>query len=1337
VRTVHFTKALAFAFLGVLVLSMIIILLALSPLGVNTLVNIANNQDGVTIENPSGSFYSQVRLGKVRFNNPQIQVIADVVNLDLGLKCLFAVEACIDNLSARRLDVVLIEDTIPNPPPEALTQYIELPIAAYLNRLSLDRLSVYTQKIDQQKVLLAEVGSVNASVSMHKALRVNELTVNDAVVILPSQLDAREQTKKAESAQSNTRAVHWINLLNTVQYTPVVLPNVFVPINVELKKVALAKFCVKQLIAKDLCTTNTQISGNIQQQKLVVTIATSPQAQVVSNINLHATLDLADDFSHSVNVLLKANQKLSSKNAESIAISLVGKVNGTELSVSSPKASDEILALSAQFDITKTSLPLNIALSANNYQQTLAAWLPQINLPVAGVKASINGTSQVYKLTASANIDSEQASDINLVGALSLTDKYFTLSQLQTSGDVGQLNASLYTKLTQFAGINGVSLTSEIGFKNLQVKPLIAQVDSQLNGSISVNANITAEQLWGEVNCKKVQGLLQGLSISLQCDVAINKAGLVHIKSFALEQGKNRVAGNGKFELPWAVNNGDLNAASQENLRWLEDGKADLQLHVNVVDLAGLYPEVSGIIVGSASIKGQTDKPKIVASAAINDVKFDSFTVDQAQIDVSIDLAKDWQSNIKLMATKIGQEKLLAEQVNITLEGDLSAHTLSLNLQHPQYSLSHDISGQAIVNKDDWRWLGKWEKGVFAFAFDSFTLEKPTSININSKSANIRSHCWLSLNDSSRLSKQLFAAPLTPVSSANGSSSESNRALCVEQMQYSESLSKVSANIAYNLKMPFLYYFPDIIEQGTSLPFSTDIELSYTPEKGIELDTYSLMTQANITTSKHNIELLAAVANISLQDQLVKTIVFAGTAATGAVGLNSTLNLDPINRTHRGQLRIDNVLLSPLQRFMPTIEKLTGALVGNILFDGPLVEPKLRGELQISDVELVLDNYPYPITNFNQTVTIANKQADIEGEFELGAGTADYTGTLTLFDEGKAFSFVGELKGSGMQLAFDENELLASPSLKIALDPSNFSLQGEITIPNAQIKIDELPKSAKSPTSDTIIIGKIPDPPLLPIGLDIDVRILLDPPKLKRVTINALDLKASLGGDVSVQVKQARDPITKVFSPLETYVYGEVNILTGSYEAYGQNLQVQKGAIFFSGAPSLPQFDITAVRNPLNTADNVVAGIRISGNPTVPKVELFSQPSMIQARQLSYLLQGTDLSGGESQSQNVMLVNLLVGFGVGNTENGVNRLGKSLGFDSLNVQTAGQGDSTQVQLTGRISDNIQVSYGVGLFDQASEVILRYQLFPQMYLEAKSGATSAVDIFYEWTRGEQP
>ncbi|MGK0371393.1 MAG: autotransporter translocation and assembly factor TamB, partial [Glaciecola sp.] len=556
-KVVNLTKCLAYAFLGTLLLLIIIVLLVLSPLGVSTLVSIANDQSGVIIEDSSGSFYSEVSLSKVRFSNPQIMIKGDVVKLDMGLNCLFAGKACIDNISARNLEVVLLEDTSPPAVSESTAQYIELPFAAYLNRFALDQLSIYTQKTDAQKSLLAKLLKVNAKASMHKALVVDELNVKDATIVMASP-SAPEEKTNAEPI-SNT-GEHWIELLKNAQYTPIALRNVFVPINARVEQIAIAKLCLLQ--GEAFCTEQTQINGNINAQKLTANIVTNPQNQIASSISLKAKVDFADGFSHDINLVLLPNAKVSSKKAESVVINLVGKINDISLTMNSAKAKNRLLTLSAQFDVSKPALPLNIELAVNNYQTTLSAWLPELNIPISRLTASIAGNTQAYELNAAANIDTEQVSEISLAGTVSLSDKFFTISEFKTSGNLGNLKASLQAKLTKFAGTDGVSLTSAIGFNKLQIKPLVPQIDSQLNGNLSVNASITPTQFWGELNCRKVQGLLQGLNLSLLCDVSVNKAGLVNVKSFTLIQGKNRVQGNGHFELPSGLHTSDLNSSS-------------------------------------------------------------------------------------------------------------------------------------------------------------------------------------------------------------------------------------------------------------------------------------------------------------------------------------------------------------------------------------------------------------------------------------------------------------------------------------------------------------------------------------------------------------------------------------------------------------------------------------------------------------------------------------------------------------------------------------------------------------------------------------------------------
>lgn len=1289
-------------------------MLAFSPVGVSTLVSLANKQDGITIENVSGSFYSEVKLAKLSIITPQINIQGTQISLDIGLNCLFEGNACIDQFGARNIDVTLLESDEVKASSESLTDYIELPFGAFLEKFVIEKLTVYTKPSGVDKQKTAELSNINASVSMHKTLNLKAINIADIKLFLPAEIQAAPK----ESSISD-ESVHWIKLLKNYEFQAIEIPEIFVPINANIGKFSVGKLCIHQV--QIVCTLQTQVNGGISRQILKASIVTKPAQQIATSIDIQASVDFSSAYNHSATISVLPNAALTSQNARALVLKTKGSISNSELVIFDGTSANTILKMLAKANVEQQNLPLDIEVRASNYKSVLNNWLPSVDIPISTIAAKIIGDTTRYEIASTLEVESEQASKIQLKGDVSITNKQLRLSELNTSGEIGYLNAEVLARITQFGGQDGVSVESAVGFNNVQLKPLVPEVDSQLNGKISLQTSMTPSQLWGSLKCNEMKGQLQGFDLAFLCDVQIDKKGRVKINSFALSQGKNRIVAKGQFELPNGIKTNEFVTVPAETAinDWVNNINSAVDLTVDITDFSSIYANASGTIKGNASIIGKVDKPVVNAEFDIDKVVFNTFQLSSANLSVGIDINKDWQTSIKLRATELFQESLLAQQIDFDIIGDAVAHKVFVDLQHPEYSLKHEFSGGVFKKNDDWRWAGKWEKGVIASAFDSLTLEKPTAIGVNLSSASIKPHCWLSSK---------LAASSKPIDAENG-------VLCIEKAQYSPSLTEVRAKLAYDLHIPLIHYFPEIVKVGSSLPLATDIDLSYSPENGVQLDSYSLMTQANINTSKHNIELVAVVANMSLRDQILKTNVFAGTKSTGAVGLRSNLNLDPESRTHSGQFKIDNLILSPLQRFIPSVEKLSGAVLGNVSFDGLLLEPELNGELLINDIELVIDNYPYPITNFNQKITIANKKAEIEGELELGAGNADYTGTLTMFTDEQLFDFEGELIGAGMQLAFGKNEMLASPSLKIAVNPNKFSLQGEVTIPNAQIGIEELPKSAKSPSLDTIIIGREAPAPIIPIGLDINVRVRLDPRKLKRVTINALDLEASLEGDVRVQVVQKQDPQTQVFSPLETYVYGSINVLKGSYEAYGQNLQIRSGSIFFNGAPSLPQFDITAVRNPLNTADNVVAGLRISGNPVVPKVELFSQPSMIQARQLSYLILGTDIDGGKGNANDVMLVNALVNFGVGNSENGINKFGQSLGFDSLNLQTAGQGSNTQVQLTGRLSDNIQLTYGVGLFDQASEVILRYQLLPQLYLEATSGATSAVDLFYEWTRGE--
>jgi translocation and assembly module TamB len=55
-----------------------------------------------------------------------------------------------------------------------------------------------------------------------------------------------------------------------------------------------------------------------------------------------------------------------------------------------------------------------------------------------------------------------------------------------------------------------------------------------------------------------------------------------------------------------------------------------------------------------------------------------------------------------------------------------------------------------------------------------------------------------------------------------------------------------------------------------------------------------------------------------------------------------------------------------------------------------------------------------------------------------------------------------------------------------------------------------------------------------------------------------------------------------------------------------------------------------------------------------------------------------------------------------------------------------------LSLSGTIAPGLKLRYGVGVFDSVSEVAIRYELLPKLYLEAISGVSNAIDLYYEFS-----
>lgn len=204
------------------------------------------------------------------------------------------------------------------------------------------------------------------------------------------------------------------------------------------------------------------------------------------------------------------------------------------------------------------------------------------------------------------------------------------------------------------------------------------------------------------------------------------------------------------------------------------------------------------------------------------------------------------------------------------------------------------------------------------------------------------------------------------------------------------------------------------------------------------------------------------------------------------------------------------------------------------------------------------------------------------------------------------------------------------------------------------------------------------------MAMDVDVEVGQD-----KLSFRGFGLSANLRGAVHIG------------DNLDTR--GELSLVDGRYRAYGQRLTIRRARLLLAGPIDQPYLDIEAVRK----TDDVIAGIRLSGSAEQPTTQVFSEPAMSQEQALSYLVLGRPL--GSTGEDNNMLAQAALGLGLAGSSDLTGSLAKSLGIDDFQLDTQGSGASTSVVASGNLTERLSLRYGVGVFEPANTIALRYLL----------------------------
>lgn len=453
-------------------------------------------------------------------------------------------------------------------------------------------------------------------------------------------------------------------------------------------------------------------------------------------------------------------------------------------------------------------------------------------------------------------------------------------------------------------------------------------------------------------------------------------------------------------------------------------------------------------------------------------------------------------------------------------------------------------------------------------------------------------------------------------------------------------------------------------------------------------------------------------------DVLWHLVPSEGAVVDGRIGVSDPLGA----RMLTGRVRATNVTPVTLKPLLSRGEKAEGRLDADLTASGTLEHPEIRGLAAFTGLNVDAAMLPLTMEPSDVVFTFLGTSSVLEGALNTKDGNLVLRGTAdwsTPADwRARVSAKMSDEKGVLRIAVPPMVTLSAAPDIEARASAERVTLTGRIVIPDARIEVESIPESAVKVSSDTVMLDENLQPKLAPEPpIPFESRVAVE---LKRALINAFGLKAALNGELQA----VQDPKHGLG------LSGQINIPAGRFRAYGQDLMIRRGTVLFAGPVDNPSLSIEAVRNPETTADDVTAGIRVTGTASKPEVTLFSDPAKSQEETLSYLLRGEGL-GTLGEGEGNMMTSMLLALGTSTGSPVLGAIGDSVGISNLGIDTTGVGDNSQVVVSGYVLPGLQVKYGIGIFDSLATLTLRYRLMPRLYLEAVSGVDQAIDFLYRF------
>ncbi|SFR50362.1 translocation and assembly module TamB [Marinobacter daqiaonensis] len=797
---------------------------------------------------------------------------------------------------------------------------------------------------------------------------------------------------------------------------------------------------------------------------------------------------------------------------------------------------------------------------------------------------------------------------------------------------------------------------ADLGLTDFDPGYWVPEATAQINGSVFSEGRIDASGQPDFTARWDLEGEWRSAPLDSEGQLSA-EAGQWQIPEVVARIGSNEVRASGELSNPLGGK-----------------GEMSVRAQVQAPEPGVILPGLSGSLQADVELSGPFTDPQGALTLAMDELAWrDQLAIERLNLEATISPGQAVDATVEAESLEAGGQVI--ERLSADLEGTLDRHRLSLSVRHPEAIIDTEVAGG--WQAEEGNWLGELASGRVELPGQGqeWVLADPASIEYTGgDTLTLGAHCWRWQQSSVCAGEQTL--------------------LPDPSLDYD--ISRLPASSLAPL-------LPETIRWDAELNARMNVELTDQGPKGrVTVDAGP--GEVDVVTAEDWETLGYDALDLTLDLEPSQAVMTLNLAGKEIGNLDMELSLDPLaeGMPAEGNFSLTGFDLALVGALL-NMEEVSGMVEGSGRIEGPLMDPRVYGELRLENGQVIDPMVPTPVEDLAVTLAFDGKRATLDGRWRSnGTGQGEIGGVLD-WEEEPVLTMV--LEGQALPVTYEPYARLeVSPDLELRFVDGNLSIAGQVDVPRGSIEVRELPEQAVEVSDDEVIVG-VEEEPSPVRQLDMDIRVSVGSDK---VTFEGFGVTGELVGEL------------RIGDGMDTR--GNLKLVNGRYAKFGQELELRRARLVFVGPISEPYVDIEAIRR----VDDVLAGIRLSGPAREPRTEVFSEPSMSQNEALSYLILGRPL---QSQGDQGSMSRVALSLGLRQASGLTRGVGEAFGIEDLTLEAEGSGEEAAVVASGQLTEDLSIRYGVGLFEPITTVALRYDLGRYFYLEAASGLASSLDIFY--------